>query len=262
VSGRRRALVVGVALGLVGVLAPAVPIGAQRPGSYCATVDAPDDAFVDSLYDLGMERCPSQTELDYWVGRLAAGQTRLTVVEALLRSDEPLDDVLGTVYGKSLGREPTADERMQGFAVLRARRDDVPLDAAVKASEEYLANQEYPTDPEARDRQWVADRFPEILDREAGEPSVDYYVASFGPGGSTAASRARVDVTLAHSAEGRRVTVARSYSRHLRRDPGPAEVAFWAGWLRGVGRDRALLLASSLVASAEGYQRTQPPEGF
>jgi len=87
-------------------------------------------------------------------------------------------------------------------------------------------------------------------------------VASFGPGGSTAATRARVYVALAHSAEGRRVTVGWSYSSDLFRDPGPADVAFWTGWLRGVGRDRSLLLDSSLLASPEGYRRTQPPEGW
>jgi hypothetical protein len=250
---RRLLAALAVAAALAG---PALPAGAQERDSRAdceAYEPAPElGRYVVMVYARHLGRCPSEADLDYWVGRLEAGLTRTTFVEGVARSTEGLDRTVAHIYSEALDRPADEAERGAARSLLRSRRDAAPLLALVYGSDEhYLEIRDGGID--SRDERWIDAMYDLWLGRHADAAGGGHFLATFGPEGSTPTTRARVVVALLHSAEGAGVAVRRAYAETLARQADPAGAEHWEAWLRGPGRHRVLLLRSLLLASHEGF---------
>lgn len=229
---------------------------ARRPA--CATATTANGRYVTFLYEEILGRCPDSSGFAHWVGALDNGTSRWVVAESLDTSTENLgrNNVDGLYFGL-LDRAPTPTERTYWIDYLRRAHENAVPTAALLASEEGYALHTTAGSTSERDREWLTYAYNRIVDRAPDPQGEAYYLARFGAGGSTTATRNAVAMSLERSAPNARSWVRAAMTEALGRTPDAAGVSYWTGWLTGRGRWQTFRLWTHLLSSDEAFRNAQ-----
>lgn len=102
-----------------------------------------DEGYVAHLYEVVLERPADAAGSAYWTGRLAAGASRASVADFLLRSVEVSRRSVSSTYTTLLDRSATAED-LAYWAPIVASSDLRPLVRAILASPEYVNGAQSP----------------------------------------------------------------------------------------------------------------------
>lgn len=92
--------------------------------------------WINEVYQALLERNADTGGRDYWIGRLAGGTPRYTIVASIYHSPEGLGFRVDSLYQQVLGRAPTGAERQAGAVVIRTLNER-RLRGQLLASDEY-----------------------------------------------------------------------------------------------------------------------------
>ena len=246
-------LVVGA---LAGPLASGA--GAATPAPICPAA-AGNARFVRFIYLDILERCPDAAALSYWTARLDAGATRWGFTESVDMSAENVgqNNVI-PIYQGLLGRPPTDAEYTAAFNEIRKYHQDAYLLARL-----FSTNEAYATIPgattTAKDTEWVKQVYENVVEREASPAEISAALDSFGPGGSTYATRNKIALGRELGPENMASWTGAVIGAALHRGPNPGEFAIWFRWLHEHHR-QTFRLWTRMLSSNEGYAlaQTQP----
>lgn len=110
----------------------------QSP-EFLAQTDGTTSGFLSLTYVRGVGRVPDPGGEAFWLGRLAAGESRLEVARAIITSVEGLTQVLEPIYIVALGRGADAGGRAFWVGLLQAGQTEATVIAAILGSEEFYA---------------------------------------------------------------------------------------------------------------------------
>jgi subtilisin family serine protease len=189
--------------------------------------------FVSALYNVLLDRGADAGGLNYWVGRLQSGQTRLQVAEAFERTAEAQATKVAHWYQDLLGwTTPLAQLKLDpGVAywstLLAAGQTDNAVLARILATDDFWAAHG------ASNTSFVAALYQSVLGRTADPGGLNYFAGLLRNG----ASRQSVVQAILGTAEAKQAKVARWYQEvlgwnvslaTLKANPG---VGYWAGFL-------------------------------
>lgn len=260
-SLRRAIAVAATVVALAGalVLTPFSP--ADGAPATAPTCDAPagNARYVRFIYLEILGRCPDAAGRAYWTARLDAGLSPYAFAEAIDMSRQNLRANVVDLYSLLLSRAPSTTERDAGVAVLGQRHENASLTAALLASPEAYALHGTGAEPVDQDRTWLAFAYDRILDRAPDAKGEAYYLGRFAATGSTPGQRARVAMSLEHSAANALSWVKASIAEALGRPADPAGIAYWTAWLTDPARGnwQTFRLWTRQLSSPEAYRRAQ-----
>jgi hypothetical protein len=192
---------------------------------------APDQAFVQTLYNGVLGRTGAPGELAAWVNALHS-QGREFVVDRILHSAESNARVVDRLYIQLLKRAPGVSELAAWTGFLNAGNSTEQLEDAIVTSPEYLVLEQL---------NWVRSLYLNFLNRDAAEEELVAWndaAQSIGLAGIGAA--------IISSPEARFDSARSLYCTFLHRNPSPWEPSS----LVGLSVD---LMQEFILASAEYY---------
>jgi hypothetical protein len=110
------------------------------------TGGAPSNSnFVQALYIQLFGRQGAASEINFWVGQLAAGATRRQVATSFINTDAFRDRLVGSVYRHYLGRAPSSTELTNGTTALRnGTREEVFIGQVLGTGDYFLRFHVFP----------------------------------------------------------------------------------------------------------------------
>jgi YD repeat-containing protein len=194
------------------------------------------------VYQQLLERPADPAGLQYWVGQLDNGVSRMQVVGGIEHSAEARQVQVRDLYKKLLGR--VADSAGVQFftAQLEAGVPLAAVEGAIMASPEYQRSRGDHTTAD-----FLASTFHDVLGRAIDPNALVAFGQVAGASGNLAAAQA-----VASSAEAAGKLVEQNYQKILQRSADPAGLAFWTSVVQQGGSDA---LSAGLLASPE-YQQT------
>jgi hypothetical protein len=231
----RHSVVIGLAVLVGAVIAPAVPAGAGP---------TEDTAFVRAVHVDLLGREPTDEELTPYVDALGSGAaTRAQVVRYVAFGLENLTQEVTELYAEALDRAPDAT----GLAhwVNTMGYTSYPLS---RATAEVYGSTEYVNRHAAAPEPWVEGVFADLIGRAPDPAGLTYWTGVAATKGPTFAA-----LRLYESAEHRRTRVTEVFQEMLGRAPEPPALAFWTDWLTVQRGD--LWLAIHLGSTAEYASR-------
>jgi hypothetical protein len=217
------------------------PTGAEGPGSYPVTVRVTDASapgrtedhsftvtvqatpayqFVRALYRDVLDRAADAAGLQWWVGRLQSGTSRLDIATALWDSPEHRGLEVDQLYTTYLHRAADPAGRAAWAQALASGQSEAAVALALVNSPEYQQ-----AHPDADS--FVRGLYGDVLGRVADPPEVDTWVNLMQAG----ASRAQVAQAFEQSAEHRGREADQLYDAYLHRAADPDGRASWASSL-------------------------------
>lgn len=231
-----------------------VGVGSQRKSfDYDVTVigDAPAPqaspaevaAFADAAFNDFLGRDANSTEINRWIRRLNAGESRYDLVAELAKSDEWAANVVEQMYLDTLGRGPDAPGRGFWISQLQGGMSVAKMAALFYGSPEYLATEGNQVD------RWISDLYSELLIRNPDSGGLSYWV-----GEVNRTNAGSVALRFYQSDESRRTRVQRLYRDLLGRPSDRGGEDYWSVVLQH-GDD--LALAADLAGSDEYFAKAQ-----
>ena len=221
--------------------APAVPPDALTGAGRLTLGAAPPSAaalWVRALYRDVLGRTPGDDEVAFWLGRIAGGQPRPSIVDDFVFSIENRSIVVRQFYVTYLGRE--ADPGGVAYWAEQLRIAPYGAVAALIRSS-----------PEGQLRgstaQWISAQYVSELGRTAGAIEVNYWAGVRAQAGALSVSSGIID-----SGEARTRRATLMYQRFLGRAADAEWVPYWAGEIAARGD---LAVWTGFLASPEYYQR-------
>lgn len=237
-----------MAAALVLTLAPLRADAAPAAGSICsppppaeetatAAVD-PEDAraYICTLYEIALQRVPSEGELQYWTGILDQGP-RTPVTFGIIFSIEAVAGFVSNLYDTILERP--ADSGGQAFftnLILQGGTFEQVL-ALMIASDEFFED----VAGESNET-YVDELYDRILFREPSQDELDFWVELIEDG----TSRLAVAQFFLGSTEFA-TTQAETFYEFLDREPDAGGLAFWTEFIQDFG----LLDATALFLATD-----------
>ncbi len=199
--------------------------------------------FVQQAFQDFIGRAPSNSELNYWTGRLSSGTSRGDFVSELSRTEAWTAGVIDSMYQSTLGR--AGDPNGQAFWAKELQNGRPVADVASN----FYGSAEYVQRVGGTYELWVSDLYAELLGRNPDAGGSAYWVNRANEVGI-----GTVAYQFYQSEENRQARVREMYLKFLGREPDAGGLAHWTQVLSS-GDD--LALASVLAASDEYWNRTQ-----
>jgi hypothetical protein len=98
-----------------------------------------DSGWIVRLYEKVLHRTPAPSEVQHWLGRLAAGASRYDVAIGFLYSTEHLTEVVDGYYQLLLGRSIDPSGRATWVGLIQRGARDEEIIASIVSSAEYRA---------------------------------------------------------------------------------------------------------------------------
>lgn len=207
--------------------------------------------FVSGLYQTVLNRAPEPAGLQFWVGWLNAGASRIAVAQAFWNSDERYTHLVDDAYQIYLNRAPD----LSGLAThLTALRSGLGGNGLIQA---FVSSPEYQTLHPDNDY-FMQALYTDLLGRTPDPAGLAAWKAALQQG----LSRTAVVAGFIHSPEFATVEIQTQYETLLQRQGSPSEVASWLPLaLQSRGQEA---VAVSILASPEFFQSsptnmTSPP---
>ncbi|MGI9596437.1 MAG: DUF4214 domain-containing protein, partial [Acidimicrobiales bacterium] len=206
-------------------------------------VNGDDARFVNSVYQLFLDRQPTIVETDLDVTELEQGGRRLDLTSVMARSEFWSADSVDEMYRNALGREPDPTGRSYWLTEIAAGLRLQDLGTYFYGSDEY-ANAAGSTEA------YVTGLYQVLLHRTPDAEGLSYWVGLLDSG---QAGPPDVANGFYASIESRRDRAARLHRRILARAPSDESRQYWAERLLSTG-DAGL--AAEMAASSAYYRLT------
>lgn len=208
-------------------------------GSTQEIVGSPE--FVRAAYADVLGRTPAQSEVNYWVGRIAAGMSRTDMANAFNNSDEYRNIKIREAYNNALRREPDSGGAAYWLGALQRGQ----LSPENVYSTFLYMNEMYDVQGGGTNAGYVSSMYRELLKREPEPEGLNYWTTRLNNG----EARSSISNSIWYSPEKYNVRVAEAYSLLLGRTASPAERAYWSG----VARQYGPTAMRSLIMSSDEY---------
>ncbi|HUY35205.1 MAG TPA: DUF4214 domain-containing protein [Pirellulales bacterium] len=151
-------------------------------------LDSVQSQWVARMYSevLGRASHPGIDEVNYWVGQLNAGVSRLAIANLFVTSNERRSQVIGDLYQTYLGRAVDPAGLIYWLGVWNASSGPEQVQAGIIGSPEFYVT------AGNTDASWVTALYQNLFERNPGPSEVAYWTGLLASQGSTNAVRSSV----------------------------------------------------------------------
>jgi hypothetical protein len=213
------------------------------------TVGTPDQNWVQEVYRDLFNRQAELQGLDYWVAKLASGESRFEVANQIVQIasfEEFQQDTVTALYRQFLGRAPDPGGLAYWSAYLYQGGTIEALSQALVSSPEY-----YEVRGGGTADGFLTAVFQDALGRAIDPAALTYFEGQMAGG----ASAADVAAAIFSSDEYHRVRVSEFFQELLNRPADPGALTYFAGELDDGLTDQYVI--GQLLASDEYYDDVQ-----
>jgi hypothetical protein len=201
-----------------------------------------DSRWVERMYTEVLGRpgptAVGDSEINFWVGRLSAGMTRLQIAELFVTSTERRRVTINQLYQTYLGRPVDGPGLAFWLSVWNANRGPERVQAGIIASNEFFNT------AGGTAQAWVQALYQNLLGRAAGPEEVAFWATQ----AVSPQTREAVVMGFVTSDEYRLNLIRGFYTTFLRRPIDAAGANFWLQQMRG-GFPQETILAGILASS-------------
>lgn len=197
--------------------------------------------FITAAYKDVLGRTPAASELNYWIGRMASGMSRVDMANAFNNSDEYRSIKIREAYNRALRRDPEAAGAAYWLGALQ--RGQLSPENVYST---FLATDEmYNVQGGGTNVGYVTSMYQDLLVRQPDAGGLTYWTARLDKG----EARRAISDSIWYSPEKFNVRVVEAYQLLLGRSADSGEQAYWSQIARQFGPTTM----RSMIMSTEEY---------
>lgn len=197
--------------------------------------------FVRAAYADVLGRTPADSEVNYWVGRIASGMSRTDMANSFNNSDEYRMIKIKEAYNNALRRDPEPEGAAYWLGALQRGQ----LSPENVYSTFLYMNEMFDVQGGGTNSGYVASMYRDLLKRDPDSDGLNYWTARLNNG----EARSSISNSIWYSPEKYNVRVTDAFSLLLGRAASPADQAYWSN----VARQSGPTAMRSLIMSSDEY---------
>jgi hypothetical protein len=197
--------------------------------------------FITAAYIDVLGRTPAESELNFWIGRMASGMSRTQMANAFNNSDEYRSIKIREAYNRALRRDPEAAGASYWLGALQ--RNELSPENVYST---FLATDEmYNVQGGGTNPGYVTSMYQDLLLRAPDQGGLTYWTSRLDRG----EARRAISDSIWYSPEKYNVRVTEAYQLLLGRTADAGEQAYWSQ----VARQYGPTAMRSMIMSTDEY---------